>query len=163
PRRRWMSRARIQNLVSALHADLRTQLRQGARFALRLAGVADLTAVEDHAVAEHRPLFRRDQFHQVALDFFGVRMFGEAHAAAEAENVRVHGDAGDAEGVAEDDVGGLAADSGQRDKLVHGAWDFTGVLVDDGFAAGGDVASFVPEETGGLNRRLQFPRIGVRE
>ena len=44
---------------------------------------------------------------------------GPAEAAGQPAEVGVDGDAGDAEGVAEDDVGGLAADAGQVDEVLE--------------------------------------------
>jgi hypothetical protein len=55
------------------------------------------------------------------------------------------------EGVAEDDVGGFAADAAEGSELVHGLGDAAGVLFDDvggGFAEG---LGFIAEEAGGLD------------
>ena len=63
--------------------------------------------------------------------FTGSVVLRQAEAAAEPADVRVHGDAGHVEGVAEDDVGGLAADAGSctSSSIVPGTC--AAVLLDD--------------------------------
>ena len=40
--------------------------------------------MKNHAVAEHRPVLLRYQLHQIVFDLYGVVIFGQAHASAEA-------------------------------------------------------------------------------
>lgn len=136
-------------------------IREEALIAEGFAGGANLAAVEDHAVAEEGPLIGGDEGHEVAFDLDGVVVDGEAEALAEAANVGVDGDAGGVEGVAEDDVGGLAAHSGEGDEFVHGARDLAGVAFDELLATGLYVAGLVAEEAGGLDEALEFGEVGV--
>ena len=55
----------------------------------------------------------------LVLDLDRVLLLGPAEAAREAAEVRVDGDAGDVEGVAEHDVRRLAADPGQRHEVLQ--------------------------------------------
>ena len=82
---------------------------QPAGAAGRLLGVADPPAVEDHAVAEVGPLLLRHQLGDLGLDLDRVLLRGPAEPADQPAEVGVDGQPGDAEGVAEDDVGRLAA------------------------------------------------------
>ena len=92
---------------------------RAARLAARLARVAHPPAVQDQPVAERGPLRLRDQLHQGELDLHRVVVLGQAEPAREPADVRVDRDARRVEGVAEDDVRGLAADAGQRDEIVE--------------------------------------------
>src|SRR5262249_11475687 len=123
-----------------LDSHPRTDLRQRTPGTVRLAGVANLPTVVDHAVAEYRPLFFGDEPHQVALDRLRVGLRGQPHAAAESAQMGIDRDAGHAEGVAEDDVGRLAADAGQGYQLFHRRGDFAAMLFHDLLAAGNEVA-----------------------
>ena len=78
-------------------------------------------AVEDQPVAEHRPVPLREQRADLVLDLDRVVLGGPAEAAGQPAEVGVDGDAGDAEGVAQHHVGGLAADAGQRDQVAAAA------------------------------------------
>ena len=69
--------------------------------------------------------------------FTGSALFRQAEAGGEPLDVGVHDDAFiDAEGVAEDDVGGLAADAGERGERLHGGGHFAAVLATRCGAAG---------------------------
>ena len=77
--------------------------------------------------------------------------------------MRVHGDGGDAEGVAEDDVGGLAPDAGQADELLAR-------LRNDAVEARAQLLSEAEEALGagalhaeGLERGLELGSVGAGE
>ena len=91
----------------------------GAGAARGLAGVAAAPAVPDQVVAEHHPVLLGEQRADRVLRLDRVGLLGPAEAAAEPAEVGVDGDPGDAEGVAEHDVGGLAAHARQGDELVE--------------------------------------------
>ena len=86
-------------------------LRQPAGPAGRLLRVADPPSVEDHPVAEVGPLLLRDSSAISASTLTGSLLLGPAEPAHQPAEVRVDGQARDAEGVAEDDVRRLAADA----------------------------------------------------
>ena len=79
-----------------------------------LRGVAHAAAVEDHPVAEHRPVALREQLAHLGLDLHRVVLLRPAEAPGQPAEVGVDGDAGHVDFVARDDVGRLAADAGQR-------------------------------------------------
>ena len=67
------------------------------------------------SVRPDRPVLPRHELHEVLLDLLRIGLPGQAEPAGEALHVGVdHDPLVLAEGVAQDDVGGLAADAGQR-------------------------------------------------
>ena len=70
-------------------------------------------------MAEGRPSVLRQQGGHVGLDLRGVFVLREAHPAAEANEVRVGDDGGQAERRRTDHIGRLARDARQADELVH--------------------------------------------
>jgi len=80
--------------------------------------MAHAPTVQDHPVGEVGPLRRREELHEVGLDLLGRGLLGPAEASREPADVGVDGDPRDVEGVAEDDVGGLAAYAGECDEFV---------------------------------------------
>ena len=69
----------------------------------------------------------------------------------------------DVEGVAENDIGGLAPDPGQRVQLRHRLRDFAFVLFLDRGGRGANAFGFVPKKSGRLDGLLQFRRRRGRE
>lgn len=51
-------------------------------------------------------------------------------------------------GVAENDVGGFSAHAGELHEVFHGSGNLTVVMIDEGLAAGFDVAGFIAVEAG---------------
>src|SRR5689334_20906573 len=81
-----------------------------AVFAVGVSGLAGLAAVEDEQVGEKGPVFLGDDGHQVLFDFDRVLLLGQAQSPGKAGDMGVDDDAYvDVKGVAEDDVGRLAA------------------------------------------------------
>ncbi len=105
-----------------------------ARAAGRPAGVADPAAVPDHALREVRPVPARDERGHLGLDLHRVGVGRPVKPAGQPPEVGVHGDAGDAEGVAEHHVGGLAADAGQGDQILQPARDLAAEPIAQGLA-----------------------------
>src|SRR5215210_4991773 len=96
----------------------RADFGEGALGAGGAARLADLAAVRDEEVREVYPVGLWDESVEVALDLLGRLLLREPEARGEPRDVRVHDDArGDAEGVAEDDVGRLARDAGKLKQL----------------------------------------------
>ena len=71
-----------------------------------------------------------DDLLELRLDLVDILARREAGAVADAEDVRVDRERLLAECRVEDDVGGLAADAGERLKLLAGARDLTIMLLD---------------------------------
>ena len=82
--------------------------------AQRFLRLADVAAVQDEPVVGVEQKFFGHDAHQFIFYFAHVFAGGEVHAVADAKDVGVDGHHGLAEGGVEDDVGGFAADAGQR-------------------------------------------------
>ncbi len=80
---------------------------------------------------EHRPVWSLHERLKVALDGIGVVMNREAKTPSQSADMRVDGDTGDAEGVAEYHVGGLAPDPAQSDQVLHRCGDLPVVPLDE--------------------------------
>ena len=101
--------------------------------------------------------------HQVLFDLLRVVVAGEFEAAADAVDVRIHDHAFVfLEPCAQDDVGGLAGDSGQSEKLVHLIGDFASEITHDLFCRADHGFRFVPEESGRPDVRLELFRRRAR-
>ncbi len=135
---------------------------EGAGAAGGLAGVAHPAAVEDHLVRHDRPVALGHQRADGVLDLDRVLLLRPSPAPDEPAEVRVDGDAGDVERVAEDHVGGLAPDPRQLDELVQRVGQLTAVLLDDGGAEPDQRVGLVPEEAGAVDHLLQLGPIGLR-
>lgn len=71
-------------------------------------------------MGENYPIFVRHKLHQIALYFLRLLFGGQAEAFGQSRDVRVYDDAGgDAEGVAENDVGSFARDTGQQQQVFN--------------------------------------------
>ena len=147
----------------------RAPARDRAGAAGRLLGVADAAAVPDQVVAQHHPVALLEERADGVLDLDRVGLVGPAEAAGQPADVGVDGDARDAEAVAEDDVGGLAADPGQGHQVVEPRRHLAVVPLDEGGAQLEQRVGLGPEEAeraddllevlarGGRHRR----RVGV--
>lgn len=128
-------------------ADAGAEGEEGAVGAFRAAGDADAAAVVDQAVAEVNPLLFGEQLHQVLLDFYGIAVFGQAEQVGDAADVSVDDDAaGDVEGGAKEDVGGLAADAGERDQFFECARELAAEFINEFFRHAADAGGFGSEE-----------------
>jgi hypothetical protein len=88
---------------------------------------------------------------------------GKAQALAQPAHVRVDDDPRDAVVPAQDDVGGLPADAGERDQLLHGAGDAAAEPLQQRPAHGLEGPPLLAEEPRGADERLQLLRVGARE
>src|SRR5262245_54102000 len=89
-----------------------------ARPTRRPARMADAPAMPDHPVREHRPLRPRKEGAHLLLDLDRVVFLRPPESAGQPAEVGVDGDSRYAERVAEYDVCRLAADPGERDKIL---------------------------------------------
>jgi hypothetical protein len=132
--------------------------------AFGFTGVADAPAVKNQQVGDVYPIFAGDEGHQVALDFDGVVGGGEAEALGEAANVGVYDDTfGLAIGVAEDDVGGFAGDTGKGEEGGHLGRNFATVFLFKEAGSFLDVGGFVAVEAGAAHQFFQFSTVGGGE
>ena len=69
-------------------------------------------------------------------------------------------DAWHTKSIAQDHIGCLPADAGQRHQFLHGGRDLSAVLFHQLFAEANDVPRLVAEKTGGMDHLLQFARVG---
>ena len=81
--------------------------------ASRSARVADLSTMQNQAHRKWGPLVGGQQFAHLRFDLVGVSGRGEAQAMSDAPHVGVYYEAGLAEHVAEEDIGGFATDPGK--------------------------------------------------
>ena len=137
------------------------ELLQIAAVAFGFAGVADLAAVVDDLVGEADPAALGDDSHQLLLDFLGRVALGQAEAAADAEDVRIDYNAfGFAETDAEDDVGGFAGRSGDRNQLGESLRNLVAEVFDQLAGCAMDGFGLVVEEAGGAYEGFEFRQSG---
>ena len=105
----------------------------------------------------------REEFHQVLLDLHGIGVPGEPEPQGEASHMGVHNDPlVDPEGVAEHDVGGLAARAGKSGEFPDGARDFAAVALRQRGTHAADRLGLVPVESRRAHDLLQFLLRDVR-
>jgi hypothetical protein len=107
------------------------QVIDRALLAQRALGLADVAAVQDQPVVGMQAKRRRHDLFELELDL--ERRLARRHsgAVADAENMGVDGEGLLAECDVEDDVGGLAADAGQRLQHRARSGHFAAVLGDE--------------------------------
>ena len=99
----------------------------------------------------------RENLHQFLLDFFGRVAFGQAEAAGDAEDVRVHHHAfGLAEADAENDIGRLAGRAGDGDELGERLRNLAAEFGDDLAGRALDGLGLVVKEAGGADEGFEF-------
>ena len=140
----------------------RANIVEDAVRAVWLSGLACSATVEDQEVGEDGPVFLRHYLHEILFDLHGISTLREAEPVRDAADVGVDDDAFvHAEGVAKNDVGRLAADSGQRHELPHGARNLSGVLLHEGAGHAPQGAGLVTVETRGTDVLLELLGGGV--
>ena len=92
---------------------------------------------------------------QIALDADGIGVDRQPHALTEAGDVRIDGNAGRREAVAEHDVGGLASDARQRHQHVARFRDLAAVLGDEFFGQCDQVLRLGAVKADGLDLRFE--------
>ena len=68
----------LRSFVVNFHTDLRAKFLDFAIFTIRLAREAAAAAMPDEPMTEQRPIFLRDELHQLLFNLHGVRLFCEA-------------------------------------------------------------------------------------
>ncbi|SIM75321.1 Uncharacterised protein [Mycobacteroides abscessus subsp. abscessus] len=141
----------------------RAQVRDRAHPAGRAPGVADAPPVVDQPVGEHGPVLRREQRGDVVLHLHRILLLGEAKAAGQAPEVRVHGEPGAAEGVAQHHERGLAPHPRQGREPLEGVGDLAVVLIHEPVGQRDDRAGLGPVEAQGAHDLLDRLVRGLRE
>ena len=139
------------------HPALRTKVGQAAACAAGPPGEADGAAVIDELMAEDDPLATRDDRDEVALGTDRVGAAREVEAPADPADVGVDDDPlGAAKPDTENDVGGLPADTRQRDKLLERDGDLAAMPFDEPLTAAEEVLRLRPEESGAADHLLDL-------
>ena len=102
------------------------------------------------------PEWLRHEFLELGFDRIDVGARREAGAVAHPEDVGVDRERLFAERGVQDDVGGLATDSGQCLERVAGARDFAAMVANQRFAKRDDVLRLGIEQADGLDRLAQL-------
>src|SRR5215470_1329872 len=132
----------------------------------RLAGEAGATPVNDEEMGRLGPARLGQERGEIIVNLLGIFRPGEPEPLAHACHVRVHGDGGDAEGVAEHDVGRLAPHAGKRDELLEGAGHSAAVALHQRLTHAHEGSGLGLEEAGGVDLLLEdrgtSPRVVFR-
>jgi hypothetical protein len=113
--------------------------------------------VKDQPVTQIAPALAREELDQVLLDPDRVGVRGQPESAREATNVGVDNDTFvHSEGISENDIRRLSANSGKGRKGSEGLWDLTGVISEQGAGHGLNGFGLVSEKPGGVNKGLEF-------
>jgi hypothetical protein len=116
--------------------------------AIGFSGGATAPAVPDQPVTEQGPEVAREDGHELALNLFRLTLAGELQALGKAGDMGIDDDAViELKGVAEHDIGRLAADAVELDESLHGLGDLAMVQVEEGLATPLNVAGFGAEES----------------
>ena len=112
--------------------------------------------MNDQQMRELRPGLRGHDGTYVGFDPLRIGGFGKPDQSRQAAHMRVDGESGLAEGVAEHHVCGLPPDAGQLKQSIHVIGEFAVKLFDDGFCRFQDVGGFHPVKPAGEDRLFQF-------
>ena len=114
----------------------------------------------NETVRKLNPLGRRQEFLQVALDLHGIGLLRQTQQAGDPPDMGVDDNpTGNAKGGAQQDVGRLAADSGEFDQLVKSTGDLAVMLLHELTRHPADVRGFGPKESQRLDDRFDI-RLG---
>ena len=111
----------------------------------------------DQQVREIDPIFSRHNFHKRALDRLRRGGARETHAAGKPRDVSINNNTfSNAEGRAENDIGGLAPNAIELKQFSHCTRDAPAVFLSDRSTTIADGARLVPKKTGGADHLLEF-------
>ena len=140
-------------------------IRRGAMFGdrtvltIRLPSHTDVPAMGNHDMAEGRPAPFRDYVGQIEFQLYRVTVIGQSQPPGQANDVRIAGDTGYAEGVTQDAIGCLSPDAGQGQELFHRAGDRALVVLDNAGAGAFDIEGLIAVESRGANVRFDLLQI----
>ncbi len=151
-------------VAACADADLRAQVVQDARGALRSAGGAGVAAVQHHCRAESDPLVLWHRGHQVLFDLVRVVVVGQAQPLTDAGHVCIDDDAtGDLVGVGQHHVRRLAGHRRQGQQVVHVARHLAAVAIHQRPAGVLDRLGLVTVVAGWPHHLFQLPQVRVGE
>ena len=116
----------------------------------------------NHLMGEFHPAFLGHQGHQVELNLYRVLLAREPQTLGNPAYVGVHHQTRDVEGVAQDDVGRLAADPRQFYQFIQGSRYLAAEFLHQGLANSLEALGFLMVKTGGIDGLLQVREVGSR-
>ena len=124
--------------------------------------MAYASAVKDHPVAEVGPFAALDELGDRELDLHRILFGGPLPAPDQPAEMGVNGDAGNVEGISQDDVGGLSADAGQRDEFIQRRGHLAVEPFHQFLAQPHQRVRLVPVEPGGADDLFELCAVGLR-
>lgn len=115
-----------------------------------------MASVEDDLEVEFVPRFDGEDAFEVAFGLGDGASVAEAPAFGEAVDVGIDWEAGDAEGLGHDDLGGFVSDAGELFEGFEVGWDLALVLVDEDLGELLDGAGFLWAEAAGADDVFDF-------
>ncbi len=161
----WRDPFRVASGIAALQRNRRVIVAVVAHVALlaHRLGLADPPAVQDQCVRRSRPARLRKRLAQLLLDDFRIVGLGDANPVRHSQHMTIDWQPWYPERVAEDDVGGLATDAGQRRERVHVRRNISPVLLDEDARGADDGFRFRAKKTRRANLGFEIFRCGFRE
>jgi len=128
---------------------------------IRFSCHTDVSAMRNNDMAESRPVSLRDYVGQIEFQLYRIAVLGEPQSPRQTNDVRVAGDAGDAEGVAQDAIGRFPSHPGKGQQLLHRVGNGAVVVLDDSGARAFDIEGLVAIESRGSDVRFDLFQIGI--
>lgn len=113
----------------------------------------------DEEMTEVVPVRRREEGTEVSFDDHRILRASQSEAAGEAGNVGIDDHTGDAEGVTEDDIGGLTPDAGEGGKGRKFGRNHTSMFGNQCGGTGHEVFGLVVKKPGGADQRFDRAHI----
>ena len=107
-----------------------TQINNRTLRTLGFFGQTNAPAVILHQMAKPHPPVRGNNLDQIRFDLVGIGVARKTQALRKPHHVGVDADGLFAEGIAENDIGGLAADAGQTDQVIEIVGDLAAKALD---------------------------------
>jgi len=114
-------------------------------------------------MAEGGPVRRGKQLHEVLFDFDWIGVPGQTQSLGQPFDMGIDSDAGHAEGIAKDHVGGFPSDPRQRHQFLQCPGNLTGETLHQLGTALADESGLVPIIAGWSDEGFQFGRIRLSE
>ena len=124
--------------------------------------MADPAAVKDHAVAQQRPLSAFDEVPHRMLHLDRIGFCGPPPATYQPAKMGINGDTRDAEGVAQNHIGGFSPDPGQGHQLGQRAGNVTTEPSDKFTPEADQRIGFVSIKPGRPDEFLKFGAVCLR-
>src|SRR2546425_8870021 len=126
-----------------------TNIFERTIYTLRRSRKTQSAPVPDDLMREENPLLSRNDLHQVLLDLLWIVVLRQFQSSRDAMDVGVHDQTfGLAEPGAQDDVGGFAGHSWQREQVIHVLGNLAAELADDFSRRANNRFRFIAKKTG---------------